>query len=380
MDAFVREFPDRNWNWEMFTWAPWLTKDFVEEFSNKDFGWHSLSRRPFFDLEMVLKFRHKNLDWQSITDRDYVTPEVVVQHRDLLFCQYSLLSKPWMNIEFIIDNPWLQLNWLAISRATFVTKEAFLKYPHLPWVHRALVIQPWMTIEIMDSLPGEWKHWTNISLEQLINRPDLHDKLNWKTISKSSWVTWEIIEEHPDWPWDWDAISTAKWLTAEIVIDNDKPWNFSNLVLRGLITVDMIRMHPHKDWDWDLLGQDKTFILSMYSEPSYANLEIQLAYHNAPSENFLSALETTVIPRTASYKLKDLLNLNEHRPVDWYPSCLFAMTFLCDTTRDARPKVRSFMQINKALPFELRKLICCMVYRQRSISKETERMELPKWI
>jgi len=50
---------------------------------------------------------------------------------------------------------------------------------------------------------------------------------NWDGISSNPNITFEIVEAHPDKPWDWEGLSLNPNITFEIVETYpDKPWNW----------------------------------------------------------------------------------------------------------------------------------------------------------
>jgi hypothetical protein len=47
-------------------------------------------------------------------------------------------------------------------------------------------------------------------------------------LSKNPNITWEIVRDNPDKPWDYKWLSSNPNITWEIITDNpDKPWDFN---------------------------------------------------------------------------------------------------------------------------------------------------------
>ena len=54
------------------------------------------------------------------------------------------------------------------------------------------------------------------------------DKINWRFLSQNSIITWNIVKDNPDKPWDWYALLFNPNITWDIVVDNpDKPWGWN---------------------------------------------------------------------------------------------------------------------------------------------------------
>ena len=61
----------------------------------------------------------------------------------------------------------------------------------------------------------------------------------------------EIIEAHPDKPWDWEGISCNPNLTLEFIeAHSEKPWNWHGISRNPNITMEFIEAHPEKPWNW----------------------------------------------------------------------------------------------------------------------------------
>jgi hypothetical protein len=64
-------------------------------------------------------------------------------------------------------------------------------------------------------------------------------------------VTWEIVKDNPDLPWDWDGLSGNPNITWEIVKSNlDKPWSWVGLSWNPNITWEIVKSNLDKPWNW----------------------------------------------------------------------------------------------------------------------------------
>ena len=70
-------------------------------------------------------------------------------------------------------------------------------------------------------------------------------------------ITWKIIQENPDNPWEWEYISYNQNITPNIIQANpDKPWNWDGISKNPNITWEIIQANPDKDWDWFYISQN----------------------------------------------------------------------------------------------------------------------------
>jgi hypothetical protein len=113
---------------------------------------------------------------------------------------------------------------------------------------------------------------------------DQYDLENyWRYISRHKYLTWDIIEQYPDKPWNWDRISqntNIKWsdiknnlnnhfhkwnweylsnridLDLEYVIDDmDNPWDWHQISSNKILTWDLVNKNLDKPWNWYYISQ-----------------------------------------------------------------------------------------------------------------------------
>jgi hypothetical protein len=80
------------------------------------------------------------------------------------------------------------------------------------------------------------------------------DKLDWETLTRNPNITWDIIKENLDKPWEWDLLSCNENITFHFLKEN-----------------------LSKEWDWELLSELKylkekdSFMEMKMQESSYYN-------------------------------------------------------------------------------------------------------------
>jgi len=60
----------------------------------------------------------------------------------------------------------------------------------------------------------------------------------------------EIIEKHPEKPWNWLYISMNPNITMEMIEKHpEKPWNWIGISCHPNLTMEIIEKHPNERWD-----------------------------------------------------------------------------------------------------------------------------------
>ena len=92
----------------------------------------------------------------------------------------------------------------------------------------------------------DWRRELNI-----IKESASVSKYNWSYISNHNSLTWDIITEYIDIPWDWEEISQNPNITWDIIKNNPSyPWIWEYIPVNPNITWDIIIANPDYPWDW----------------------------------------------------------------------------------------------------------------------------------
>jgi hypothetical protein len=100
-----------------------------------------------------------------------------------------------------------------------------------------------------------------MTFDIVINNPD--KPWNWWHLSNNPNITFDIVNSHPDKPWDWCGLSINPNITWDVVEANpDKPWNWLGLSMNPNITWDVVEANPDKPWDWEGISTQRHMFLS----------------------------------------------------------------------------------------------------------------------
>ena len=149
--------------------------------------------------------------------KEFLNNKVDVSHNDfwwLLSYNQNLKTK---TVESNINKPW---NISALSKNPNITWGFVQQYPTLPWAWNDILYT---------------KNWDWESLKNVIPRIEKIDNIwpnFWSMLSCHHKITWDIIKNNPDYPWDWSYISCNPNLTYDIIdSEGECLWNW--VVLSG---------------------------------------------------------------------------------------------------------------------------------------------------
>jgi hypothetical protein len=105
-----------------------------------------------------------------------------------------------------------------------------------------------------------WQGWSrnsNITWKIVFDNPD--KPWNWQELSRNPNTTWDIVMANQDKPWDWDILSLNKNITWDIIQSNpDNPWNFELISNNPNITCEIILQNIDKPWNGYYLSENPT--------------------------------------------------------------------------------------------------------------------------
>lgn len=68
----------------------------------------------------------------------------------------------------------------------------------------------------------------------------------------------EIYETTKELHWDYDFLSSCNYITWNMVRNNlNKPWNFKKISRNSIVTIDIVLDTPFLRWDWNELTLNK---------------------------------------------------------------------------------------------------------------------------
>ena len=175
-------------------------------------------------------------DLTKIIDKQQQTIDELVERMARIERALNRTTNDCPEIEMIDGH---QNNQLSDSsyKATDIRSEILNEWSE-DWFTGVLVIQSRLHMEGVDFDDDDWESISsnpNLTWKIVQQNPD--NPWDWYGISENPNITWDIVQQNPDKPWDWDALSMNPNITYEIVNQNpDKPWNLKWMFIETPLT------------------------------------------------------------------------------------------------------------------------------------------------
>lgn len=178
-------------------------------------------------------------EWREWRERKSAsaTLEEILSHDDWDWVELSS-GNPNVTWEIVKARPWLPWNYYSMSYRDDITWDIAAEHSDLDWDFAYLAEKyhvPWSRIEAS------------------ILEPKVA-----KSLSGSSIVCWQHVEQLPEAQWDYLLLSANENIDWDIVKANlDKPWCFDRLSLNPNIRWSIVKAHPELPWRLDILKINK---------------------------------------------------------------------------------------------------------------------------
>jgi len=302
--TYVRRNIDLPWNWKIISSNPLLKFRDIEK--NLDLPWNYLELLKNPDLPW--EFIYKNLD--KFRDPYYKLDEELTGS----FCKYltDVIVHPVVTMEIIQDHPEIEWNYEKIidnpnidfdsynkfkyafgdskkhreklSKSKNISIQTILDNPDFGWVWTGVMKNPNLVADYIQPL-----------LDLMESRGDILN-FSWDEISRSPFITMDMVEKYPDYPWSPYLLTTNPNLTWEFVKRNcdkyfkikngvhgavmccagfywkpisghpniklkdieenlhDYPWYWSGLSSNPNMTWEFVEKHKSEAWNWSWLS------------------------------------------------------------------------------------------------------------------------------
>lgn len=218
----------------MITFSRYYWETFVKKYSYL-LNWPELSRNSNISFEIFLENLEKcPWNYKIMLSNVNITLDHIIRH--------PLQHKDW-SIKNSIKNPNTTLNYI-------------LKTPELQWDIDNYLMNPNACVEeIMEKVPDLINSMNvfflhpnaQIKPSTLLLFPDYH--WNWKSISKSVYINFDFVNEHPELPWNMSALSENPNITVDHVNMNPRwNWDMSKFSSNPSVNMDVILNNQNMDW------------------------------------------------------------------------------------------------------------------------------------
>jgi len=163
-----------------------------------------------------------------------LTREMIRTYGEWVWDWEFITARPWITVEHILANEQRQRGLVGFARNPNLTMNVVLRNHVIYEQSQDVSMNPGITWEIITDYPDypwDWRYVSrnpNITLEIVLDNPDI--KWDWFELSANINITWEMIKDNPDLPWDKDNVSENPNITWDIVRDNPEwPWKWAGL-------------------------------------------------------------------------------------------------------------------------------------------------------
>jgi hypothetical protein len=241
----IRAHPDAPWDWARVSRNPNLTWQIVQAAAAAGrvaWDWHALSANPSIPPACIAAARYvgRHAGRCGRWPHDYTA---------------ALSSHPGLTWELVTAHPDAPWRWAAVFRRCAVTWEqvahggVFDLDDDDPWFWTLVSDQPFVTWAVVEAHPDRPWHWSRLS-----GNPGL---------------TWDDIRAHPDRPWDWRELSARPDVPLPLILATlpplpppdpgpgerlALPWDMRGVSRHPGLTARLVLARPDMQWHWAALG------------------------------------------------------------------------------------------------------------------------------
>ena len=103
---FIKDNPDKEWDWRVICWNENLTWEIIRDNPDKNWNWFRLAILPIITMDIIKNNPDKPWTWESITYNPNITMDIIKDNPD----------KPW-------DWQDISANEFAKQKTDFIVKE-----------------------------------------------------------------------------------------------------------------------------------------------------------------------------------------------------------------------------------------------------------------
>lgn len=277
---------------------------------------------------LLLRFPTKPWSWSDVSFNSNVSIDFIQQHPEFPWDWEQVACNPNLTIEFVRAHPNIPWNWKKISQNFIFTTEWIDAFPHVNW--------DWYQITHIlfshyYSHSQKETSYTFIHFEYLREHPDYPWRWDILSHSHCKELTIQFIRKFRYKPWNWDILSRNTIITMDDIRANlDLPWNWSSMNHHRLLDAKMIKQFPDKYWEWDEIARYCWNIEEIVKALPHVNWDWNELSHNEHiSMDFINAFAHKpwnwigISINFGSYITLDDVRANLDKPWNWNDFDLF---------------------------------------------------------
>ena len=200
--------------------------EFVVRNVDKPWDWNALSRRKDGVLEALTKW--PNLPWKWCEfNGEWITQSLVEKYHSSPWNWKMLSRLSWIAIDYVLAHPNYDWNWSSLSQSPAITFNDIMTHSSCPWEWNFVSINP------------------NLTLNDVIS--NRHLNWNWGVISSRSFITCEVMNDHPEIPFNY---TKNKNLTREFILTHIDEMRRKDILHDIIAPFDVMCDFPNENWNW----------------------------------------------------------------------------------------------------------------------------------
>lgn len=223
----------------------------------------SAERKRWIDF---INDNKKPKNWCALGQNPNITWDMISENSLCPWVWACVGGNPNVTWEIIQANPQIKWSYRHISANPNITWDIVCANPHIPWDYQILSLNKNITPEIVAANPD--KPWNMDSFRR--NNYHTWDYIRTHISNPSSFplsmviarnpnITWKIIKDNPDFPWDWSTMCENPSVTwADIQANPDKPWHWRCTSKNPNVTWGIMQSNPKQPWAWDMVSVNRS--------------------------------------------------------------------------------------------------------------------------
>lgn len=263
----IRNHINADWNWPVLSESQGVTLELINDFPDKPWFWYCI---PIVTLEFVMKHMDKSLNWNEIVKQKFMTMELLMKIPRLSWYSQDLSENENVTEEFVLQHLDWNWNWDILTKK-FYSKFIQIRANDAKADHETglalaneclfLLCRNSEQDIKMHLLSCKRQHGfrMHFPITKYVTRQNVlgfhsfnlacnltltedfigkyHSFLDWELLSENPIITCDIIERHPNWPWNWRRVSHNPNLTSIFITKFKKKiffdWLSKNIFLNN---------------------------------------------------------------------------------------------------------------------------------------------------
>jgi len=281
---YIRRKKYFRWHWDLISKNPAIKLKDIKKNLDLPRNYYYLIQNPNLTWEFIYSnleiFRKYDPILEKVTIHPSVTMDIINKHPEIEWCYKKIIYNP--NIDFENYNKFkfafgdLEKHREILSKSKNLPIQTILDNPDFKWDFYSIILNPNLVADYLEPILKLYKSQNKMCY------------FSWEYLSQSPFITMDMIEKYPDFPWKPYLLTKNPNLTCEFVKRNyykyfknqkdiifywksiskhhniklidieenlrDYPWHWGGLSENPNITWEFVNKHKSESWNWSMLS------------------------------------------------------------------------------------------------------------------------------